>query len=196
MNEELIKKAKSGDADAMYEVAVIIMRRAMSNKDESLIPEAIKWMEKAASHGNTNAQCEIASWHMKNGNNEQSLYWLKKAAENGHTDAINTLKDAEYTANASVAPKKTSDDGLNTLGTITTIAILIAAGYFIGVVSVIILILALVGWIFFLGRYESSIQDKIKDGLQGAMIIMGLALGVFFNVTKSILITIHRMLSK
>jgi len=83
----LLKKAESGDAEAMLKLAYEIF-----GKDSSNTKDAFYWTEKAANLGNAQAQFELAEIYKKGMDNDlESFKWLEKSARNGYTKAKHNL---------------------------------------------------------------------------------------------------------
>lgn len=89
--EELMKKAKDGDADSAYEVAQYL---DYVMKD---VEGAIYWSRLAAQHGNPKHQFELAYFLRKDGptyNCSEAKYWLERASEQGYEPATLALSIA------------------------------------------------------------------------------------------------------
>jgi len=86
----LQKKAESGDAEAMLQLAT-----ALINEEDSDFEVIFSWIEKAAELGNSQAQFELADIYnnenMPYYNLEKAFDWLKKSAQNGYTKAKHNL---------------------------------------------------------------------------------------------------------
>jgi hypothetical protein len=89
--ESVRKKAESGDAEAMFNLAMKLFFASGIN-NENYETEANHWIEKAAKLDYADAQFELACIYKDEKNDEATgLRWLKKSAENGHTKAKHNL---------------------------------------------------------------------------------------------------------
>ena len=93
---ELLNRARSGDVEAMVEVAELYLegetgqetgvKRDMDDVKQDVF-RGLNWLEKAAETGHAWAQFRLSSILSKHddlfGEMEKSFYWLKKAAEQG-----------------------------------------------------------------------------------------------------------------
>lgn len=84
----LLDKAKSGDAEAQYNLGVYLMLGIGVTKDEK---EAVDWFHKAAEQGFANAQY-ILGFYLIRGigvtkDEKKAVYWFREAAAQGHNDA-------------------------------------------------------------------------------------------------------------
>ena len=76
--EELIRLAGEGDAEAMYELA----DRYGNDSNES---KQFEYLKKAAEHGSIAAQWELAATYEKHGNSKEALLWYEKAYDSDMT---------------------------------------------------------------------------------------------------------------
>jgi len=83
-NKELHNSAESGDAEAMYELAMSYVRGDGIEKDPD---EAFDWLEKAANLGNAKAQHELADIYREEEDFTEAFQWEQKAAEQGFPEA-------------------------------------------------------------------------------------------------------------
>ena len=81
-----VKKAEAGNAEAMYELGVCYANGNGVEKDET---EAIKWLEKAAELGYTNANAAtvLGLCYYNKKNYSEAIKWLEKAVELDNTNA-------------------------------------------------------------------------------------------------------------
>ena len=113
---QLLTKARNGDVEAMYDVAIRYYdgngveknKResfnwflkaaekghvdAMIEVAESYYDEGFYWMLKAAEAGDVYAMEDIAKDYVYYGNNDEAYKWLSKAAEKGSKMAVEALK--------------------------------------------------------------------------------------------------------
>jgi TPR repeat protein len=92
--DKCFRKAAAKDhTGAQYALGKRILERKNKSLDE--IKEALKWLEEAAHHGNLEAQSELASFYLEDGeefeNIESGLWWLKRAAQGGNRGAQGRL---------------------------------------------------------------------------------------------------------
>ena len=83
-NRELIRKAESGDTEAMRELAVEYLKK----QD---LDNAIKWIGEAAELGNTEAMAELADVYRKVRRYETAFEWEEKAAYQGRAASMYNL---------------------------------------------------------------------------------------------------------
>jgi hypothetical protein len=90
-SRELLKKAESGDANAMYDYALEYMELAKSrdnyDEDRDVI---MHWIRKAAENGHAKAQRDLAGI-LREDNPKESFDWLQKAANQGEPEAQHNL---------------------------------------------------------------------------------------------------------
>lgn len=81
-DQELIQRAKVGDAKAQYELSNFFLYQKRDTANY------IKWLKESAANNNPEAQTRLASRYALgdmgvNRSNDKYVYWLTKAAENG-----------------------------------------------------------------------------------------------------------------
>jgi len=76
----ITKKAGKGDAQAQYLLSEMLMQGTGVEKDKV---QAIKWAQKAAELGQTEAQLIIAKHLMTEGKTSDAIHWAKKASQQG-----------------------------------------------------------------------------------------------------------------
>jgi len=84
MNQALMQKAKSGDTEAMRQLAMLYMQ----NQD---LDSAIEWIGEAASHGNVDAMAEMADIYRHSRQMEKAFDWEEKAANGGRVLSMYNL---------------------------------------------------------------------------------------------------------
>jgi hypothetical protein len=89
----LEKKAESGDAEAMLQLAYALNKK--EDFDASDAEAILSWTEKAAELGNAQAQFELSDIYKSEDTPdydlEKSFNWLKQSAQNGYTNAKHNL---------------------------------------------------------------------------------------------------------
>ena len=79
-SQELVKKARSGDANAMRELAMALVKGDGITQD---VGQALSWIEKAAELGNAAAQSDMAELCRNDEDFESAFNWEQKAAKQG-----------------------------------------------------------------------------------------------------------------
>ncbi|MCL2645913.1 MAG: sel1 repeat family protein [Phycisphaerales bacterium] len=87
-SRELLKKAESGDVEAMYQYAQAYseLAKTRDNFDED-IKVVMHWIKKAAELGHAEAQSQLASGLRAYDENEEAFLWEEKAAKQGLASA-------------------------------------------------------------------------------------------------------------
>lgn len=87
----LLKKAESGDTEAMLQLAYSYNK----NNDLASLEKIFYWVEKAAKLGNAQAQFELADIYRCENvpyfDMDKSFHWLEQSAQNGYTTAKHNL---------------------------------------------------------------------------------------------------------
>ena len=97
MNQDLLEKAISGDAESQYQLALCYRNgEGVEQSNE----EAAKWYRFAAEQGDSIAQYNLGNCY-ENGEGVEQSYeeaekWYRKAAEQGDSDAQEALTELEY----------------------------------------------------------------------------------------------------
>ena len=84
MNQALIQKAKSGDTDAMLQLATLYMQ----NQD---LDNAIGWIGEAALQGNVDAMADMADLYRHSRQMEKAFDWEEKATNGGRVLSMYNL---------------------------------------------------------------------------------------------------------
>ena len=92
-----LRKAKKGDAQAQYNVALCYEKGEGVEQDHT---QAAHWYTKAAEQGHAEAQCNLGACYALSRGVEQdytqAVYWFRKAAEQGDPYAIEVLQRSGY----------------------------------------------------------------------------------------------------
>lgn len=87
-NQETLEKAKSGDARAQFDLAMIYYE---GNNGDKNYEKAMIWFEKSGSQGNAEAQNKLGFMYLLGRGVEKDLelaaFWYRKAAEQGNITA-------------------------------------------------------------------------------------------------------------
>lgn len=103
---KLIKQAKSGDAQAEYDLGEAYLDGRGVPKDEA---EAVRWFRKAAEQGNAAAQTYVAVGYVETKNYVEAVRWYRKAAEQGDLVAGGQLCAFEYESGAGLISRTNYD---------------------------------------------------------------------------------------
>ena len=100
-----LKASVQGDALGQVNLGSMYRSGKGLAKNDEL---AVHWFLKAAEQGNAFAQLSLGGMYEEGEgvpkNNEQALHWYRKAAEQGNEDAIEALKELEFSDTPSQAP--------------------------------------------------------------------------------------------
>jgi len=194
MDDDLLRRAKANDENAMYELARTYVSRAVAEKNMALFDEAVVWMENAAERNHVEAQFETSVIYGKKGDDDKCIYWTKKAAASGHKKAklvIQELEKNDKTSTTQTTNK--SDAGYIALGSLFIIVVMVAGYIFWGIVGILVPLIGILGGVFYLGNYKLDIVDKIKFGLTGTMVYIGVAIVyVFEEIILPLIRSIYR----
>ena len=95
--DELVEKAKAGDADAQFDLGGMYRFGVGVPKD---YVEAVKWISKAAEQGDAESQLNLGDMYRRgNGvpkDDVEAAKWVRKAAEQGDADAQFNLGVMHY----------------------------------------------------------------------------------------------------
>ncbi|MEA1898796.1 MAG: tetratricopeptide repeat protein [Bacteroidota bacterium] len=87
-NQETLEKAKSGDAQAQFELGIVYFE---GNDVDKNYEKAMIWFEKSGSQGNANAQNKLGFMYLLGRGVEKDMklaaFWYRKAAVQGNTTA-------------------------------------------------------------------------------------------------------------
>ena len=96
-SEELVERAKEGDAEAQKDLGFCYATGEGVRQDYA---EAVKWYRKAAEQGYAKSQFNLGLCYVKGEGVRQdyaeAVKWFRKAAEQGDADAIDVLKKLDY----------------------------------------------------------------------------------------------------
>jgi len=84
IDQALMQKSKSGDTDAMRQLAMAYMQ----NKD---LENAIKWIGEAALQGNVEAMADMADMYRHSRQMDKAFSWEEEAANNGRVLSMYNL---------------------------------------------------------------------------------------------------------
>ena len=79
-NDELIKMAESGNAEAQFKLAAMYARGKIGNKSPEDREKMLSWLEKAASQDFLKAQEILCKQYLDRGKYPDALKWAKRAA--------------------------------------------------------------------------------------------------------------------
>jgi len=107
--DELLKKAESGDVESQFQLGVLYDRTYGPGRD---VTKIFSWYEKAAKQGHPEAQYNLGKCYLNgvgvNKSESEALKWLQKAHEKGHYDAGNIISDLTTKRILRKAPLKVS----------------------------------------------------------------------------------------
>jgi TPR repeat protein len=93
--ETLVERASGGDADAQYQIAMVLTYKAAALGPD-VLTEGIRWFTSAAAQGHADAQYQLGIAYAQGRaggepNHERSAEWYRLAAAQGHVDAQSSL---------------------------------------------------------------------------------------------------------
>lgn len=99
----LIPAARAGDAEAMYQLGLIL-------EDQGKLGESAKWLKEASASGKADATFHIARYLHEHAREDLPQNWFEKAEEQGSQEAKDYPRSRHFDASGSLIVEALSDE--------------------------------------------------------------------------------------